>query len=187
MTINQMFSSRIFFLMRLSIPMLVAMIALPPVASAQWTTDCVRHTSRLRTCTTKWTPQPTAGRAVPDTRSRTTVDSQRAALPAFDNEVFGVWRASGVRFESHGQSTMLEVHVTPIPGGIHLETPAALDLPGGQAFDLQPIGAMMFRVTDRMGRIVTFRVLAHRAELSVTGPGGSGVVTYQFDQHEPPR
>jgi hypothetical protein len=173
--------------MQLSILMLAAMIALPPVASAQWTTECVRHTSRLRTCTTKWTPQPAPDRAAADTRSRAAVESQRAELPASDSEVFGVWRASGVRFESHGQSTLLEVHVTPIPGGIHLETPIALDLPGGHAFDLQPAGAMTFRATDRVGRVVTFRVVAHRAELSVTGPGGSGAVTYQLDQHEPPR
>jgi hypothetical protein len=171
--------------MQLSILMLAAMIVLPVVASAQWTTECVRHTSRLRTCTTKSNPQPAPGRAAPDTRSHTAAESQRAESPAPDSEVFGVWRASGVRFESHGQRTMLEVRVTPIPGGIHLETPVALDLPGGHAFDLQPVGEMTFRAVDRAGRVITFRVVAHRAELSATGPGGSGTVTYQLDVHEP--
>jgi hypothetical protein len=99
----------------------------------------------------------------------------------------GVWRASGVRFESQGQATALEVRVTPHSRGIHLATPAWLGLPGGRAFDLQPVAPMMFRATDHVGRVTTFRVRGDRAELGVAGPDGSGLVTYQFDEHEAPR
>jgi hypothetical protein len=62
-----------------------------------------------------------------------------------------------------------------------------LGLPGGHAFDLQQVARRVYRAADRVGRLVTFRVGRNRAELLVTGAGGSGLVTYQFDEHEPSR
>jgi hypothetical protein len=111
------------------------------------------------------------------------------AAPALDEPetVLGIWRATGLAFESHGHRTLLEARVTATQGGIHLVVPSEMGLPGGTAFDLTRVAPMVFRATDRVGRITTFRVAGTRAELLVTGTDGSGLVTFQFDEHEPPR
>ena len=101
--------------------------------------------------------------------------------------VLGVWRATGVAFESHGHRTLLEARVTPMRDGIHLVVPAEMGLPGGTAFDLAHVAPLVYRATDREGRITTFRVAGGRAELLVTGTDGTGLVTFQFDGHELPR
>lgn len=101
------------------------------------------------------------------------------------SDVLGVWRASGVRFESRGRNTVLEMEVTGIPGGVHVATPPELGLPVGPELDLRQVAPRIFRAMDAVGRVTTLRVLGtHRAELSVTGPGGSGTVTYQFDERD---
>jgi hypothetical protein len=172
--------------MRLVARTLAATFALSCSAGAQWTTECVHHTSRLVTCRT--VHEPTPARAPRDSRVHDAARSLSAAPAEQSVDVLGVWRATGVRFESDGRSTALEVRVTPRSRGIRLETPGALGIPGGSVFDLQPVTPTMFRGTDRAGRVTTFRVDGpRRAELSLTGAGRSGVVTYQFDEHERPR
>jgi hypothetical protein len=100
---------------------------------------CIRYTTRIRTCSATYVAPPAPARRI------LTPASERAraliALETFDEQesVFGLWRATGVAFESHGERTLLEVR--------HRD--------------------------DR-------RHPPRRA-------GGDGLVTYQFDEHEPPR
>jgi hypothetical protein len=170
--------------MRFGLAALAATVALTTSAGAQWTTVCIHHTSRLMTCRTTHDP-PAPVRAAGNARSNATALPRATELQlAPDDAVLGVWRASGVRFESRGRRTSLEVRVTAIPRGIHLEVPTILGLPGGHWFDLRQVGPRVYRATDRVGRVTTFHVDGDRAELVVTGAGGAGVVTYQFDEHE---
>jgi hypothetical protein len=173
--------------MRHEMTILALTLGLAAPANAQWTTVCVRYTARIRSCSARYTAPPTPPRrtltATPLTAS-TLID-----VEALDEQasVLGLWRATGVAFESHGKRTLLEARVTAAPSGIHLVVPAVLGLPGGTAFDLARAAPMVYRATDRAGRITTFRVVGDRAELLVTGADGTGLVTYQFDEHESPK
>jgi hypothetical protein len=173
--------------MRLENMIVVVALGIAAPAGAQWTTVCIRYTARIRSCSARYSAPPTPPR-------RTLTSAPLRAIALIDVEtldeqetVLGVWRATGVAFESHGQRTLLEVRVTAAPSGVHIVVPAVMGLPGGSAFDLARVAPMVYRATDRAGRITTFRVVGDRAELLVTGADGTGLVTYQFDEHEVPR
>jgi hypothetical protein len=172
--------------MRLEIMVVAIGLGLAAPAQAQWTSVCIRYTTRIRTCSATYVAPPAPARRMPAPASA----SARAliALETFDEQesVFGLWRATGVAFESHGERTLLEVRVTGTTGGIRLAVPAAMRLPW-TTFELTRIAPLVYRGTDRARSIVTFRVAGGRAELAVTGAGGDGLVTYQFDEHGPPR
>jgi hypothetical protein len=167
--------------MRLQIMLLTA-VALAAPAGAQWTTTCVRYTARIRTCSARYV-------AAPAPAHRSLTPAPQAARASIDVElldeqdtVLGIWRATGVVFESHGERTVLEARVTGTPAGIHVVVPAALGLPW-TALDLTRVAPMVYRGADRARSVVTFRVAKGRAELLVTGANGDGLVTWQFDEH----
>jgi hypothetical protein len=173
--------------MRLEIMIVAVALGFAAPARAQWTTVCVRYTARIRTCSARYTAPPaSAGKTLTATplTMNTLIDLETLDV---QETVLGVWRATGVAFESHGQRTLLEVRVTAAPNGIHIVVSAVMRLPGGTAFDLVRVAPLVYRATDRAGRITTFRVVGDRAELLVTGADGTGLVTYQFDEHEVPR
>ena len=167
--------------------MLAATMGIAVPARAQWKTVCIHHTGRFMTCSTTYTPAPTPARTPRPAASPSVAWLLAAELLEEDEAVLGTWRAAGVAFESHGHRTLLEVRVTAARGGIHLDVPAVLGLPGGTAYDLARVAPKVYRATDRAGRITTFRVVGERAELIVTGADGTGLVTFQFDEHEVPR
>ncbi|MDQ6636025.1 MAG: hypothetical protein M3Z10_14835 [Gemmatimonadota bacterium] len=173
--------------MRLEILTVAAALALAAPAGAQWATTCVRYTARIRTCSARYVAPPAPAR-----RTLTTAPSASHGpvdVETLDEQetVLSIWRATGVAFESHGHRTLLEARVIATRGGIHLVVPAEMGLPGGIAFDLPRVAPMVYRGTDGAQRVVTFRVAGGRAELLVTGANGDGLVTWQFDEHEPPR
>jgi hypothetical protein len=173
--------------MRLEILTVAAALCLAAPAHAQWTTTCVRYTARNRTCSATYVAPPAPARRTPVTApaaSPVPVD-----IETFDEQetVLGIWRATGVAFESHGHRTLLEARVMATRGGIHVVVPAEMGLPGGTEFDLSRVTPMVYRGTDAARRITTFRVAGGRAELLVTGANGDGLVTWQFDEHEPPQ
>jgi hypothetical protein len=173
--------------MRLEILTVAVALGLAAPAGAQWTTACVRYTARIRTCSARYVA-PSA----PVRRTITTAAPMSHGLvdgETFDEQdtVLGIWRATGVAFESHGHRTLLEARVMATRGGIHLVVPAEMGLPGGTAFDLSRVALMVYRGTDRAHRVMTFRVVGGRAELLVSGANGDGLVTWQFDEHEPPK
>jgi hypothetical protein len=170
--------------MRPGVIALVATAVLSNVASAQWATECHHYTSRLFICRTTHAPSVVDSRTRREQRSRKAPVAPDTAL-LDSRDVLGVWRASGVRFESHGRSTVMAMEVTAIPDGVHVETAMELGMPDGREGDLRQIAPRTFRATDALGRVTTLRVLGgHRADLTITGSGGSGTVTYQFDEHD---
>ncbi|HEY2065095.1 MAG TPA: hypothetical protein VGG84_03995 [Gemmatimonadaceae bacterium] len=172
--------------MRLSVLALAAFLSLSLPARAQYTTTCVHHTSRVATCTTVRDPQPPPRQSPDNTPPHPSPTIATSQLADQVVAASGVWRASHVVFGGNGGNVPLEIRVIPLPRGVRLEIPEVLKLPGGQTVDLMPIDARTYRATDAAGHVTTFRVLGpQRADLIVTGNGGSGAVTFQLDQHAP--
>lgn len=173
--------------MRLALQTVAAAMSLAASAGAQWTTTCVRYTARIRTCSATYVAPPAPARRTPNAAPVAShVPADVDATLDEQDTVLGLWRATGVVFESAGERTYLEVRVTGTPGGIHLQVPAALRLPA-TAFDLARVAPMVYRGTDRARSVTIFRVVGGRAELLVSGANGDGLVTWQFDEHEPPK
>ena len=172
--------------MRFEIIIVAAALGVAAPAGAQWTTQCVRYTTRIRTCAAKYVAPPAPAR-------RSITAAPQLARTSTDVEFFyeqdtvlGIWRARGVVFESRGERTALEARVTATPSGIRVVVPKELGL-SGTTFDLARLAPLVYRGTDGAKRVTTFRVAGGRAELAVTGANGEGLVTWQFDEHQPPK
>ena len=172
--------------MRLEILTVAAALGLAVPVGAQWTTTCVRYSTRIRTCSAKYVAPPAPARRTLAAAAAASPVPADVEMVDEQDTVLGLWRATGVVFESGGERTYLQVRVTGTPGGIHLEVPAALRLPA-TTFDLTRVAPMVYRGTDRARSVTIFRVVGGRAELLVSGANGDGLVTWQFDEHEPPK